>query len=41
MPLELKKIPLSEFQMMYRYWMRSMLPDTATSDNPQDGDVIE
>lgn len=45
MPYELKKLPLSEFQTMYRYWMRSIAKPTSddhsTSEGPKDGFVIE
>jgi hypothetical protein len=43
MPIDLKRLPLSEFQVMYRYWMRSIAPpDTDdTSEDAKDGNVIE
>ena len=45
MPYQLKKLPLSEFQVMYRYWMRQIHmsdPDRdSTSEGPKDGIVIE
>jgi hypothetical protein len=44
MPHQLNKLPLSEFQVMYRYWMKQVWlndPDNHTSYEPKDGHVIE
>ena len=46
MPIELKKLPLSEFQIMYRYWMRSVEEiqaknDLFSSEDPKDGTILE
>lgn len=44
LPYTLKRLPLSEFQVMYRYWLRVRAaqehgPDI-TSEGPKDGTVI-
>ena len=44
MPYELKRLPLSEFTVMYRYWMRMVAAQEGSTDvssDPKDGTVIE
>jgi hypothetical protein len=46
MPWELRKLPLSEFQVMYRYWMREVATlqannDRFSSEGPKDGTILE
>jgi hypothetical protein len=45
LPASLKRLPLSEFQIMYQYWMRSISrltdDDAITSEEPKDGIVLE
>jgi hypothetical protein len=44
MPYELKRLPLSEFKIMFQYWMkmRSLQEGhDSSSDEPKDGTVYE
>jgi hypothetical protein len=47
LPIQLKQLPLSEFQIMYRFWMREVKSiqkanDRFTSEgDPKDGDILE